>query len=255
MSIPKVIHCVWVGEKPIPRLHRKCIKSWKKYLPGHQLKIWTEHNFPISSNRFCAEAYDAKQYAFVSDYIRMFALYHEGGIYMDTDVEMLRPFSDDMLQADGFMGYETCNTLSSAVLGFAPGHKIPGTMLASYNDIGFINEDGTRNDTPNVHKLTSIAVENGLNPCGTKQFLERVVVYLRIYFSPLPMGSEDSCISKDTYTIHHYSGTWLSHEVRFYTKWKHGLQKRVSGIIGNRLSGVFYRIAYNFCRLLDRLSE
>lgn len=255
MSVPKVIHCVWVGGKKFPRLPRKCIKSWKKHLPDYQIKIWNEKNFPIDSNRFCAEAYQAKQYAFVSDYIRMYVLYHEGGIYMDTDVEVLRPFTEEMIGGDGFAGFETDYRLCTAVLGCAPGQAVFGQMLDSYASIRFINEDGTKNNIPNVLKFTAIATEHGLKPNDSKQTIAGLTIYPQTFFSPLSLVSDEPCISENTHTIHHFSGTWCNLELRFHSKWNHGIKKRVTSVVGKRLADLIYRIVYNLCRLLDHLER
>ena len=254
MSIPKVIHCIWVGDKPLPPLHKKCIDSWKKHLPEYQIKVWNEKNFPIHSIRFCAEAYHAKKYAFVSDYIRMYALYHEGGIYMDTDVEVLRAFTPEMLQSDGFACYETDQSLCTAILASAPGQKLFGQMLSYYEHTSFINEDGTQNDMPNVQKFTSIAIENGFRPNGTLSSVAGLTIYPQAYFSPLSLYSDEPRICTDTYTIHHFSGTWCDRQTRFVSIWNHGIKGKVTKIVGGRIAGIVYWIVYNLCRLLDHFT-
>lgn len=103
--IPRIIHYCWFGRGPMPELALKCIESWHKYLPDYEYKLWNEDNFDINSNQFVSEAYEAKKYAFVSDYVRLFAVYNEGGIYMDTDVEVLKSY-DNLLHLSGFIGFD-----------------------------------------------------------------------------------------------------------------------------------------------------
>ena len=103
--IPRIIHYCWFGRGPMPEMAQRCIASWHRYMPDYKYKLWDENNFDINSNIYVREAYEAHKYAFVSDYVRLFALYNEGGIYMDTDVEVLKHY-DDLLHLTGFIGFE-----------------------------------------------------------------------------------------------------------------------------------------------------
>ena len=104
-QIPKVIHYCWFGGNPLPELAKKCIASWRKYLPDYEIKEWNEQNFDVNQVMFTEEAYKLKNYAYVSDYVRFWVLYHYGGIYFDTDVEVIRPL-DDIIARGSFLGFE-----------------------------------------------------------------------------------------------------------------------------------------------------
>ena len=138
MSIPKVIYYCWFGKGNMPSLAEKCIKSWRKYCPDYKIVCLNEENFDISQNRYAKEAYDAKKWAFVSDYARLKVLFDEGGIYLDTDVELLKPL-DKLISDGGFMGFDD-NGVVSTGLGFGceKGNQLVGALLKDYDDISFI---------------------------------------------------------------------------------------------------------------------
>ena len=142
MQIPKVIHYCWFGKGKMPALAEKCIKSWKKYCPDYKIVCHTEDSFDITQNRYAKEAYEAKKWAFVSDYARLKVLFDEGGIYFDTDVELIKPI-DSLIEQYGYMGFDD-NDLVSTGLGFAceKGNKLVGALLSDYNDISFLLPDG-----------------------------------------------------------------------------------------------------------------
>ena len=142
MSIPKIIHYCWFGGGPINPESRKCIESWKKYCPDYKIIEWNEQNFEISQNRYAQQAYEAKKYAFVSDYVRLAVLYRYGGIYLDTDVELVRPL-DELLEHKGFIGMEhsapspygrTLLVNTGSGVGAEPGCEMIGKMLAAYRN-------------------------------------------------------------------------------------------------------------------------
>ena len=163
MSIPKIIHYCWFGGGPISPENRKCMESWKKYCPDYKIIEWNEQNFDISKNRYAQQAYEAKRYAFVSDYVRLAVLYEYGGIYLDTDVELVRPL-DELLEHKGFIGMEhsapspygrTLLVNTGSGVGAEPGCEMIGKMLAAYRNAAFIQETGepdlrtcTQRDTP-----------------------------------------------------------------------------------------------------------
>ena len=150
MSIPKIIHYCWFGGGPISPESRKCIESWKKYCPDYKIIEWNEQNFEISQNRYAQQAYEAKKYAFVSDYVRLAVLYRYGGIYLDTDVELVRPL-DELLEHKGFISMEhsapspygrTLLVNTGSGVGAEPGCEMIGKMLAAYRNAAFIQETG-----------------------------------------------------------------------------------------------------------------
>lgn len=148
--IPKVIHYCWFGGNPLPQLAQKCIESWKKNLPNYEIKQWNENNFDINIIPYTSEAYKAKKYAFVSDYARLWILYKYGGLYFDTDVEIIKPL-DCIIKKGPFMGIEKYDgTGIPAVapglgLGANPGLWLYAELLDLYSNIHFINQDGTLN--------------------------------------------------------------------------------------------------------------
>ena len=255
MSIPKVIHYVWVGGKPLPPFQKKCIESWSKYLPDYEIKEWNERNFDISANRYCKEAYESKKYAFVSDYIRIYVLYHYGGIYMDTDVEVIQPLSQEFLECEAFSGYETPGTIPTGIMGSIPGQRMFQAILQFYEKASFLREDGSCNIITNVQIITQIAKEHGFVPDNTKKSILGFTLYPQTYFCPLSHDSENACFSEDTYTIHHFSGTWCDRKTRFVVKWNHGMKQKSQRLLGKTGAALFYRVAYNVARLLDYLTE
>ena len=150
--IPKIIHYCWFGRGQMPELALKCIESWKKYLPDYELRLWNEENFDIDSVPYVKEAYEAKKYAFVSDYVRLWALEREGGVYMDVDFEVCKSFDDLMEQYAAFAGYEGSkkNPVMMGVLAAAPHHPWIQGMMATYEDRRFVCEDGSLDMTPNT---------------------------------------------------------------------------------------------------------
>ena len=138
MSIPKIIHYCWFGGGPISAESQKCMESWKKYCPDYKIMAWNEQNFDISTNRYAQQAYEAKKYAFVSDYVRLAVLYEYGGIYLDTDVELVRPL-DELLELPGFMGFQTNNEVATGLgFGARKGNSVVQALLRDYDALDFL---------------------------------------------------------------------------------------------------------------------
>ena len=149
--IPKVIHYCWFGHHPLSSLAKKCIKSWKRYFPDYEIKEWNEKNFDVNILPYTKEAYEEKRYAFVSDYARFWILYNYGGIYFDTDVEVIRPMTD-IIERGAFMGCETVANKNIPLyvnpglgLGLEAGNKILGDLLHIYSSLHFIKWFSSRN--------------------------------------------------------------------------------------------------------------
>ena len=153
--IPKIIHYCWFGGKPLPALARKCIMSWKKFLPDYEIREWNEHNFDVNKVPYTAEAYAAKKYAFVTDYVRLYALYHEGGIYMDTDVEVLKPL-DRFLHHPAFSGFEGGGLVPTGIMASEKGGEWARWQLSLYDGKHFSTEEGT-----NVTLISNAMKERG----------------------------------------------------------------------------------------------
>ncbi len=220
--IPKIIHYCWFGRGPLPELAQKCIASWRKYLPDYEIREWNEDNFDVNIIPYTAEAYCEKKYAFVSDYARFWILYKYGGIYFDTDVEVIRPI-DDIIARGNFMGFETDPTPQSAVsadasgasvnpglgLGVAPGLGLVKKMLDYYDGQHFVCEANMRNQITVVHICTKVLLDNGLQLCHGIQCVDGVYVYPAEYFCPINVTTGRIHVEPNTRTIHHYAGTWV----------------------------------------------
>lgn len=228
-KIPRIIHYCWFGRGEKPSLVRKCIASWKKHLAGYEFIEWNEDNFDISSNIFVQQAYNAKKYAFVSDYVRVHALYHFGGIYLDTDVEVLKPFNG-FLSHDSFWGFEDSRYIATSTIGTVKGHKIIEDFLEYYKDRNFIKSDGSYDFTTNVSVITDMFIKQGLIPDGTFQVLEnQMAVYPRTYFCPYDYINGEDFITAESYTLHHFAKSWLPLHVRLRGKGKNLLAKLIGG--------------------------
>lgn len=212
-KIEKKIHYCWFGGNPKSKLFKKCIKTWKKYLPEYEIIEWNENNFDINSNKFVKQAYENKKYAFVSDYVRLYALLNHGGIYMDTDVEVLKSL-DPLLDNEAFIGFESEILCGTAIIGAKKDSKIIRVFLNSYDNKNFIKNDGTYNDEPNTVMVTKVCSKYGLKLNDTMQKLEDITVYPKTFFSPLGYEESEYNFSKDTYVIHHFDGSWMSDEKR-----------------------------------------
>lgn len=209
-KIPKIIHYCWFGKGDLPDLAQKCIKTWKEKLPDYEIKEWNESNFDININRYVKEAYENKKYAFVTDYVRLFALYNEGGIYMDTDVEVLKSL-DEFLDHEAFSSFENNNQIPTGIMGSKPNNKWIGLLLEDYKDLSFVKEDGSLDLTTNVIRITKTTEENyPLKRNDTYQDLGNVVLYNHEYFSPKDWETGKIFITENTYTIHHFNGSWHS---------------------------------------------
>lgn len=219
--IPKVIHYCWFGHKPLPPLAIKCIKSWKKYLPEYEIKEWNEDNFDVNIVPYVKQAYDAKRYAFVSDYARFYILYYYGGVYFDTDVEVIRSI-DDIIQRGAFMGCETAVS-DDCPLYVAPGlgmgieckNKMLKSLLNLYLNLRFINPDGTHNLKTIVQYTTDILIEHGLQKKADIQCIDGIWIYPKEYFNPYDCESRKIVLTENTRTIHYFAGSWKTCKERF----------------------------------------
>ena len=208
--IPKKIHYCWFGGNPLPEDVQKYIETWKKFCPDYEIKEWNEQNFDIHRNQYVEEAYQQKKWAFVSDVARIYALYTEGGIYMDTDVEVVRNL-DPLLNVRGFLGFEGTQWIATNLVGFEAGHELLKMFLDSYDYRSFVREDGTLDQTTNVEELTKLLVEYyQLVLNGEKQNLAKgIIIYPTDYFSPYDYIQGKLNRTEHTYTIHWFSQSWI----------------------------------------------
>ena len=224
-KIPKIIHYCWFGENEKSDLAKKCIDSWKKILPEYKIIEWNEENFNIYSNLYVKQAYDAKKYAFVSDYVRLYALYNYGGIYMDTDVEVIKTL-DKFLDYDAFMGFEDDYFCGTGIIGSKKRHLTIKQFLDMYNNLKFINEDGSYNTTTNVYMITNTLQKYNIQLNNKQQNVKDIEIFPKTVFSPLSFNSDKTDFSETTHTIHHFEGSWLSDK----SKKKLKQQKKINKI-------------------------
>lgn len=232
--IPKIIHYCWFGHNPLPELAQKCIASWRKFLPDYEIKEWNEDNFDVNIIPYTQEAYAAGKYAFVSDYARFWILYKYGGIYLDTDVEVIRPLDDIIVQGP-FMGFETdprpmpdnrprrdARASSEGVtkgavapglgLGVNPGLDLMKKLMDCYEGRHFVYEDNMRNQITVVTITTDLLLKLGLENKTGIQDVAGIRVYPSAYFCPINVTTGRLHITPETRTIHHYAGTWAHPE-------------------------------------------
>ena len=216
--IPKIIHYCWFGKKEKTEMVNKCIRSWEEKLNDYEIIEWNEENFNINSNIFVKQAYEKKKFAFVSDYVRVYALYNYGGIYMDTDVEVYRAFSEDILSNESFWGFEEKDFIATSTIGASKGNKLIKQFLDSYNNKHFLKEDGSIDTLTNVAIVSEMVKKLGIKLDGSYQEIEGLAtIYPQEYFSPYDYINCYSKATENTYTIHHYYKSWLPMSVRFKT--------------------------------------
>lgn len=235
MSIPKVIHYCWFGNGKMPPLAEKCIASWKKHCPDYEIVCHNEDNFDISENRYAGEAYAAGKWAFVSDYVRLKVLYEEGGIYLDTDVEIIKPL-DDLIKENGYMGFDDAGIVSTG-LGFAceKHNELVGCLLADYADISFVRPDGSYDLTPCPDRNSEALKRLGMDFNVKDQIFMGIHMLPEDYLCPLKYYTGKKTITENTYSIHHFCASWTSATAK-----RTLLVKRIIGVkLYNRLYGKF----------------
>lgn len=218
--IPKTIHYCWFGHNPLPELARKCIDSWRKYLPDYEIVEWNEYNFDVNSIPYTAQAYEASKYAFVSDYARFKILYEHGGIYFDTDVEVIKPL-EEIIANGPFMGFEKnlhsqngdkANGVNPGLgLAAEPNMKIYGEILEFYKNKNFNIKDGNV-----VTYTTSILLSKGLEEKNVEQKVAGITIYPTDVFCPMDSTTGITTLTDDTVSIHHYSCSWIDHNTVGY---------------------------------------
>lgn len=224
--IPKRIHYCWFGRGQMPDLAIKCIESWHKFMPDYEYKLWNEDNFDLSCNQYVYEAYEANKYAFVTDYVRLYALYTEGGIYMDTDVEVLKPY-DDLLYLSGFTGYEGSKHLPpvTGTMASEAGNLWVKEQLSAYNDIHFLRPDGSFDLKNNTTRISEIMRNGGFVQNGKKQVYKDMHIFPVEYFCPRQTTGE-VLITENTYCDHHFMASWTDKRL--------GWKRYLAAIIGKK---------------------
>lgn len=212
--IPKVIHYCWFGKNKKSASVQKCIASWRKYCPDYEIIEWNEENFPLKENLYCYQAYRAEKWAFAADYARLWIVYNYGGIYLDTDVEILKNW-DPLLLHDCFMGRQASSEVNTGVgFGAVKGHPLIKIMLDDYQSISFIKEDGEMDLWTCPHRNSQWLYENGMEHKDVYQEIAGAAIYPSEFFSPKDAWTRQTKRTKNTYSIHHCDGTWNLNETR-----------------------------------------
>lgn len=212
--IPKIIHYCWFGRGEMPQLAKDCIESWHNIMPDWEYKLWNEDNFDINSVPYVKEAYEARKFAFVSDYVRLFALFSEGGVYMDTDVEAIKPY-DDLLCLNAFTGYEGSKSLPpvTGTMASEAGGQWVGEQLAEYEGLHFLTPDGGYDLTTNTVRISRKMQRDGFVQDGRYKVFHDLSVFPAEYFCPRQTTGE-ILMTSNTYCDHHFMGTWSSDSMK-----------------------------------------
>lgn len=212
MSIPKIIHYCWFGGKPKPELAEKCIKSWKKFCPDFEILEWNEDNFDVAAApKYVQQAYECKRWAFVSDFVRLKALTEMGGVYMDTDVEVIKPLTP-YLHHRAFAGFEHPERVQTGLLACEKDFPLFQRFLAHYDTASFLQSDGTPDVTTNVEVLTRLCLERGMICNDSYQEIDGLALYSREIFCPIDFDTKKLRKTRKTVTIHWFSGSWHTEE-------------------------------------------
>ena len=221
--IPKKIHYCWFGGKPLNKLGEKCLKSWKKYFPDYEIIEWNESNFDLDSCKYVKEAYEAKKWAFVSDYARYKILYEEGGVYFDTDVEVVKRF-DDVLERGAFMGCENPDTDTKLAInpglgfGVEAGNPFFREILDEYEEASFYKADGSLDLYTIVERTTDNLQKYGVKNTKEIQTVAGITIYPSEYFCPINMNTGRFEKTPNTHSIHRYAASWVDPKSRFRGK-------------------------------------
>lgn len=228
--IPKRIHYCWFGRGKKPPMAQKCIESWKKYLPEYEIVEWNEDNFELSKFPYAEQAYESRKFAFVTDVVRLYALFMQGGIYMDTDVEVLKPL-DSILDYKAVSGFETTNLVPTGLMAAEPHLPIIGELLNDYNGRMFINADGSLNTTTNVIYITNILKKYGIKLNNQIQTVADFTFLPSDYLCPKSVKDGKIILTENTLAIHHFAGSW-------HSPWRNAIRNAIVKIGGYHLKAL-----------------
>ena len=229
--IPKKIHYCWFGGNLLPEMAIKCIESWKKFLPDYEIIEWNESNYDVHKIPYVSQAYNAKKYAFVSDFARFDILYEHGGLYFDTDVEVIKSM-DKIIEQGAFAGVEFPGKLAAGLVLASPAASpIYKEILDSYRESSFIKSDGSMDLTTVVTRVSDIFKKHGFTDKNEIQEVAGVTIYPTEYFCPKDILTGDIHITENTYSIHHYDGTWCSKYMKDFYRKSNLLAKKYSGFV------------------------
>lgn len=212
MRIPKTIHTFWFSDNPLPQKYKECLESWRLFCPDYEIRIWNLSSYDAGDCRFFWEAIDAEKWAFASDFARVDVIYRFGGIYMDLDVELIKPL-DDLLYNDAYMSFESLDRVEcGSGLGATPHNHILGEIRDEYMCIPFVKNDGSFDQTTCPVRYSSIMNKHGLKPNGSFQDVEGITVYPFESLTAKSYSTGRVYKTELTYSIHHHEGSWLNKE-------------------------------------------
>ncbi len=259
--MPKKIHYCWFGGNPLNEMALKCIESWKKFFPEYEIICWNESNFDVNCCDYTKEAYAAKKWAFVSDYARFAILHEHGGLYFDTDVEIIKPM-DDLIAMGAFMGCETSSAdgkvpavAAGLGLGAEPRHELYKEIIEDYEQSHFAKPDGEI-DTVNtvVARITKILSAHGLKATNEIQCVCGIYIYPKDYFSPKDVLTHELNITENTRSIHHYDASWAEWYDKRAGKRGVKLRKCFGEGLGNKINVTIYVIQkYGFIGCIKKI--
>ena len=243
--ISKIIHYCWFGRNPKPELAQMCMESWKKFCPDYKIIEWNEDNYDISAAPlFVCQAYEAKKWAFVTDYVRLQVVYENGGVYLDTDVEIIKGI-DDLLQFNGFFGTQNGIVINKGLgFGAVAGLPILSELMETYQSIPFIKEDGSYDAITCPERDTAVFIKHGLRTDNSFQILSGNVVRLPVeYLSPKDYMTGELTITENTRSIHHFAESWMTEQERkdiaetrralYYPTLKERIKRIIVKIVGH----------------------
>ena len=235
---PKIIHYCWFGNNPKPTSVLKYIENWKSVLPDYEIVEWNESNFDINVCDYTKQAYEQKKFAFVSDYARLFALYHHGGIYLDTDVEVVKDLTPILNKVECVFGFEEKNAIATSTIIAKSKNSFILQFMQSYHKRKFVKVNGELDVTTNVEHLTKQLDKIGMIQNGEEQILifekSNILILPQQYLSPYDYINLIDNSDSDTYTIHHYGNSWGDNKSKF----NHFVKSQVVKLFG----GVFFKL-------------
>ena len=243
--IPKKIHYCWIGGNPLPASAKKCIESWKKFCPDYEIIEWNESNYDFTKNQYMKEALEAKRWGFVPDYARLDIIYQYGGIYLDTDVEIIKSF-DGLLSDKGFAGFESKEYVALGLgFGAEAGNPVIKKLMDSYENLRFKNPDGTLNIVASPELNTVEFCDLGLQRTGEMQnLMECFTIYPTEYFCPKSMNDGIIRKTKNTYSIHHFDATWFTEaqQKEKLERWESKQKKAKKKARKAKIKGIFVKL-------------
>ena len=243
--IPKIIHYCWLSGDAIPAKLQECMNSWKKHLPDYEFMLWDLSRFDINSTIWTKQAFKAKKYAFAADYIRLFAVYTYGGIYLDMDVEVVKSF-DPLIDRHYILGFENSNGVEAGIFGGEKGSYWLKDCLDYYKERSFVLSDNKYDTLP----LPIIMYQS------MSKYIDSMEIFPNEYLTAKSYDTGIITITNNTYSIHHFAGSWLSEEARFSNEFSYThflfLPLKVRGSISKMYAAYKFRGVAGFFQQVRR---